>query len=135
MAILPTHWYYNTESGVLSQGNNLENLGNNIFGGVGWHELNIPGSDTEAQAAAAAKKEFPTGKTPTTSPVKGVENQAPGGVLTGLAAIGDFFQRLTQGNTWLRIGEGLLGIILIAVGLAHMSHAVPVATAIASKVP
>jgi hypothetical protein len=135
MGILPTHWYYNTESGVVQQGNNFDALGNNLFGGLGWHELNIPGGDTEAQAAAAAIKEFPKGKPPTSSVVKGIQNQAPAPVLTGLAAIGDFFQRLTQGNTWLRIGEGLLGIILIAVGLAHMTRAVPIATAIARKVP
>lgn len=40
---------------------------------------------------------------------------------TGLAAIGDFFGRLTEPNTWLRIGEGLLGIILIAVALGKLS--------------
>lgn len=40
---------------------------------------------------------------------------------TGIAAIGDFFGRLTEGNTWLRIGEGLLGIILIAVALGKLS--------------
>lgn len=54
--------------------------------------------------------------------------------LSGLAAIGDFFSRLSQANTWLRIGEGLLGIILIAVGLAKMTHAVPAATKIARAV-
>lgn len=54
--------------------------------------------------------------------------------LSGLAAIGDFFHRLTEGNTWLRIGEGLLGIILIALGIARMTHAVPAATKIAKAV-
>jgi len=67
MSLLPTHWYYNTESGQLTQGNNLENLGNNLVGGAGWHELNIPGSATSAQAAAAAKAEFPNGTPPTTA--------------------------------------------------------------------
>lgn len=54
--------------------------------------------------------------------------------LSGLAAIGDFFGRLTEGNTWIRIGEALLGIVLIAVGLARVTHAVPVATSIARTV-
>jgi hypothetical protein len=57
------------------------------------------------------------------------------GPLSGIAAVGDFFSRLTNPNTWLRIGEVLLGIVLIAVGLAKMTHAVPIATAIAAKVP
>ena len=54
--------------------------------------------------------------------------------LTGLAAIGDFFQRLTQANTWVRIGEGILGLILLAVGIARITHAVPVATKVAKAV-
>jgi hypothetical protein len=49
--------------------------------------------------------------------------------------LGTLLGDLTNKNTWLRVAEGLLGIILIAVGLAHMTHAVPIATAIASKVP
>jgi hypothetical protein len=40
---------------------------------------------------------------------------------TGLAAIGDFFGRLTEANTWLRIGEGLLGIVLIAIALGKLT--------------
>ncbi len=53
------------------------------------------------------------------------------GPLSGIAAVGDFFQRLTQANTWERIGEVVLGLILIAVGVAHITHAVPVATTVA----
>lgn len=41
--------------------------------------------------------------------------------LSGLAAIGDFFQRLTQAGTWIRVGEVLLGAALIIVGLARMA--------------
>ena len=54
--------------------------------------------------------------------------------LTGLAAIGDFFQRLGQANTWLRVGEVVLGLILIAVGVARITRAVPVATSVAKTV-
>ena len=75
--ILPSHWYYNTESGELTNSNNLENLGNNLLGGLGWHELNIPGTATGAQAAAEAVKEFPKGKTPTTSLATGAANTVP----------------------------------------------------------
>jgi len=67
MGLLPTHWYYNTETGQLTQGNNLENLGNNLVGGAGWHELNISGSASASQAAAAAQAEFPSGAAPTTA--------------------------------------------------------------------
>lgn len=52
-------------------------------------------------------------------------------VASGLAAIGDFFSRLGQANTWLRVGEVALGLILVAVGVARITHAVPIATSIA----
>jgi len=140
---LPNHWYYNTESGQLVNGNNAENLANNLFGGLGWHELNIAGSATGVQAAAEAKKEFPAGKAPSFTPVTPAKVAAgaaaaagiPSSVLTGLPAIGDFFSRLTQAHTWERVAQVFLGVILIAVGLAHMTKVVPVATAIAKRVP
>jgi len=64
-------------------------------------------------------------------------NVTPGGrvagPLSGLAAIGDFFQRMTQAKFWERAGEIVLGIILISIGLARLTRAVPIATAIAKK--
>jgi hypothetical protein len=44
-----------------------------------------------------------------------------GGISTpnigGLAAVGDFFNRLTQANTWLRVGEVVAGLLLVYIGL------------------
>jgi threonine/homoserine/homoserine lactone efflux protein len=34
-----------------------------------------------------------------------------------VAAIGDFFNRLTQPNTWIRVGEVIGGLLLVYVGL------------------
>src|SRR5215469_7410918 len=59
-----------------------------------------------------------SGLSPSTGTVKG--DRPPAGLPTGLAAIGDFFARLTEGNTWIRIGEALLGIVLMAVGVARL---------------
>lgn len=112
---IPTHWYYNTESGQLTQGNNLENLGNNIFGGLGWHELNIPGNATADQAAAEAKKEFPNGKPPTTA---GITIQR---IATNTAQ--DIIGSFNVGSWVLRIGEILLGLILVGVGIARITGA------------
>jgi hypothetical protein len=136
---LPDHWYYNTESGELTHGNNLENLGNNVFGGLGWHELNIPGSDSEAQAAAAAVKEFPGGKPPTTSIAKGeanaLEQETGVSLPTGINAIGDFFNRLTDKNTWIRFAKIVVGGALLIIGLAHMTGADNAVASAARKVP
>lgn len=40
-----------------------------------------------------------------------------------LGEIGDFFSRLTQANTWIRIGKILLGGALVLIGLAHLTGA------------
>jgi hypothetical protein len=37
--------------------------------------------------------------------------------LGGIQAIGDFFNRLTQPNTWIRVGEVLGGLLLVYMGL------------------
>jgi len=50
------------------------------------------------------------------STAQAIKNANP---LSGLAAIGDFFSRLTQPATWIRIAEVALGLVLIAVGIAR----------------
>lgn len=147
-------WYYNTETGQLQQAHGtfgfLTSAGFEIteLFGAGWHELSIPNTDTGAQAAAAAEKEFPKGVKPTYAQVT-PENIAAAGVIgaaTGQVAttaqtqswssgLTNLLANLANRNLWLRLAEGLLGIVLISVGLAHMTRAVPIATAIASKVP
>jgi hypothetical protein len=54
--------------------------------------------------------------------------------IPGLAQIGDFFGTLTQASTWERVGQVVLGAILIAVGIARLTDAVPAATQIAKTV-
>jgi NADH dehydrogenase FAD-containing subunit len=68
----------------------------------------------EAQTLTAQAKASQTGVGNT--PSKAVPNP-----LGGLAAIGDFFGRLTEASTWIRIGEAVLGLILIAIGLARIT--------------
>jgi hypothetical protein len=126
MSIIPAHWYYNTESGQLTRGNNIDNLVNNLFGGLGWHELNIPGSDTGIQAAAAARAEFPHGATPDYSPVtaKKVADQAAneaGVPVTGINAIGDFFANLGKRAEWVRIAEVIIGVALVIVAVDKLT--------------
>jgi hypothetical protein len=42
--------------------------------------------------------------------------------ITGVADIGDFFHRLTEGSTWVRVGEVALGGILLFVGVRALAH-------------
>ena len=46
--------------------------------------------------------------------------KAGSAVTGGLSAIGDFFHRLTQVNTWIRVGEVLAGIMLLYLGLRSL---------------
>ncbi len=54
-----------------------------------------------------------------------------GGPLAGLASVANFFGQLGQANTWIRVGEVLLGLVLLAVGVARITHTIPAATKIA----
>jgi hypothetical protein len=54
--------------------------------------------------------------------------------LTGLDAIGNFFNKLGDASTWIRVAEVAVGLLLIAVGIAELTKAVPLATKIASVV-
>lgn len=46
----------------------------------------------------------------------------------------DFLSRLTDPNTWVRVAEVVLGLVLIAVGIAKLTNAVPAATRVAARV-
>lgn len=53
---------------------------------------------------------------------------------SGLQAVSDFLSRLGQASLWERAAEIIGGLILIAVGVARLTRAVPLATKIASAV-
>lgn len=98
--------------------------------GIGWHEY----SSVADMNAAVKKNGWPT---PTTSVPKGLEQagqQAVNNAVPGLSQIGTFFSDLSQASTWIRVGQVLAGLILIAVGVARITHAVPIATKVAKAV-
>lgn len=121
MGIFPEHWYYNTESGQLTQGNNVENFANNLFGGLGWHELNIPGNATAQAAAAEARKEFPNGKAPTTAGITpgSIVSSATGGLANFLGNI--TFGGLSGTNLVTRAAKMIIGAVVMLIGIAKMS--------------
>jgi hypothetical protein len=49
-------------------------------------------------------------------------------IATGLESTGDFLSRLTQASTWIRITEVILGLLFLAVGIAKLTGAIPLAT-------
>lgn len=135
-------WYYNTESGALTSSGGVQGFFQDVQAavglGAGWHKLNIPASDTEGQAAAEAKKEFPSGTAPTTSVGQQVANSAGvGGAVSSFTsvqnALSAFYDKLTDGKMWRSLGWLLLGVILIISGVAMLIG--EKALNVASKLP
>ena len=71
-------------------------------------------------AATGANNPSGAGATPTPKSISGATSG-----ITGW---------LSQPNLWIRVGEILLGLVLVAVGVAKITHAVPIATKIAGAV-
>ena len=82
---------------------------------------------------AAAEKAHPTGSGGTAKTPAGSISTQPSNPLGGIAAVGDFFQRLTQAATWERVGEVLLGGILVYAGVRALTHGSTVAGSGARK--
>jgi hypothetical protein len=118
-------YYYNNHTGlfVIESGVLALPYEGELHLGLGWHKY-----ATAAQMQAAVKRNnwpgpFAGGKGNPTGAAGQITGEAGGTVgsavsnLTGINAVGDFFSRLTQKNTWLRVGEVLAGLILLYVGL------------------
>ena len=124
-------WFYNSWSGELTHASGVDALAYQaaIHTGAGWHELKVPDSATEAQAAADAVKEVPGGTTPTTSLGQGLANlpgaaaQAAGASVPGLSQVGSFFGSLTQAATWIRVLKIVVGGLLLLEGIMRASGA------------
>lgn len=108
--------------------------------GAGW--VRIPGATdamTEDQAAQQLASDIVHGDfgTSISNGVKKVTQAAASATgLGGLAAIGDFFARLGQPNTWLRVAEVLTGIVLLAVALNKvLGNPAGKTATLAAKVP
>jgi hypothetical protein len=74
----------------------------------------------EAQAQLAGLKHVGTGGLSGLPGSAGQAGQAIGNAapnIAGVAAIGDFFNRLTQPSTWIRVGEVAAGLLLLYLGL------------------
>lgn len=83
------------------------------------------GPFTNRLAAVAYKNAIGTGSIipPPGTPIVGdVHIPNP---LSGINAIGDFFQRLTEKQTWERVAEFALGGVLIYVGVRAVAHGSP----------
>lgn len=74
------------------------------------------------------------------TPIPGVDIKPGGGLsahnpLTGLAAIGDFFNKLSDPHLWVRVAKVMVGGVMLLVGLAHITGASGQIMDVARKVP
>jgi hypothetical protein len=90
---------------------------------TGMNLTTLIGYPTQAQAAAAAAALAPIGN-PLNIPAD-----------IGKTVANDALKPLFDAHIWERVLQVALGVLLIAIGVAKLTHAVPAATAIASKVP
>lgn len=88
--------------------------------------------DYQTARGVAAGLAHESGTTPSgTNPLTTGQQAAKGATsaLGGVAAIGDFFNRLTEKNTWLRVGEVVAGLLLLYIGLKAVTTGTPVGEA------
>jgi hypothetical protein len=127
---------YAIESGVLAVPYESE-----LHLGLGWHEYatvqqmntavklnNWPGPFLQGAGNPTGIAGQITGETGGT--ISAAASNAAN--ITGLPAIGDFFNRLTQANTWVRVGEVVAGLILLYVGVNALTRDTAVGNAVNS---
>lgn len=118
-------WIYNQLSGEIKHVNMAQ--------WFGFYSLRVNGlwmPFTSKKEAEDYKKKHPKKDPGLLSPglSPGTIPGMPGtGTLTDLSG---FLSALTQRNTWLRIGEGLLGLMLIGIGVAALTKGTPIGSAI-----
>lgn len=114
-------WFYNSHSGELTSASGVLAAPYLalLHAGIGWHELPIPASDTEAQAAAAAVRAVPGGTPPTTSIITGASNTATKAV----AGIGGWTVGLGNSTGLLqRALKVIIGAVLIIAGIIRFTE-------------
>lgn len=73
---------------------------------------------------SAARAELTALRNGTAPNPRGLGTATPGTPTeSALDKIGDFVGRLSEASTWLRVGEVLLGIVLLAIGVARITGA------------
>jgi hypothetical protein len=119
-------YYVNPFTGTIQrQGNRLlaaALTGSGWEGPYNWATAKAQVAGLKAGISAAAP-----GGLPTAGPGGNILN--PVSDLGGINAIGDFFNRLTEPNTWVRVGEVLGGLLLVYIGVSAITRGTPVGDA------
>lgn len=110
-------------------------------GGGTWYVISVPTSARGSAKVEVSQKPFPVGSTEVSGPYATKAEAQAAAKKTGtgiplphipnpLSGVEAIF----QANIWIRVAEVVLGLVLVAVGLAKLTNAVPAATKIAKVV-
>ena len=125
---MPSGWFYNDVSGVVRFDQGASYFADQLAValGSGWHGPYKTQALADAHAGVTGAK-----ATNSSNPLQAAsnalnnaaQNAVPGAA--GIESVGDFFHRLTEAQTWVRVGEVALGGILLYAGIRALAHGSP----------
>lgn len=113
-------WYYNHNSGNVSQEKDIVIPGMGQKPDSAWHGPH-PTKEAALKFYADNRAAHPSWKEPTDDTWKQFQNSTESGGEAVVGATTDLFAGTDVGNWLIRIGEILLGIVLIGVGVAKLT--------------
>jgi hypothetical protein len=115
-----TDWYYNHNSGQVNQEKNIVLPGMGQKPGVGW-EGPFKSKDEALKFYADNRAAHPEWKEPTDSTWKQFQNSTVSGGEAVTEGAKDLFFGSDANSWFIRIGEIVLGIVLIGIGVAKLT--------------
>jgi hypothetical protein len=128
---MPSGWFYNDVSGVVRFDQGAAYAADTLAEllGTGWHGPYKTQALADAHTGVKGASALPNKTDPLTAANNALKNAAQNAVpgAAGVADVGDFFHRLTEKETWTRVGEVILGGILVYAGVRALTHGSTVA--------
>lgn len=122
---MPSGWFYNDVSGVVRFDQGVAYLADLAARSVGsgWHGPYPTEAAADAHAGVTGAKTL-NNSNPLTAANNALNNTVQNAVpaVGSIADVGDFFHRLTEASTWTRVGEVVLGGILVYAGVRALTH-------------
>lgn len=118
---MPSGWFYNDVSGVVRFDQGAAYFADVLARalGTGWHGPYGTQALANAHAGVTGAKAIDSSN-PLIAAQNALKNAVP--AAGSIADVGDFFHRLTEPQTWTRVGEVALGGILVYAGIRALTH-------------
>jgi hypothetical protein len=118
---MPSGWFYNDISGVVRFDQGASYYADVLARalGTGWHGPYKTQALADAHAGVQGAKAI-NSSNPLDAARNILQNAVPGA--GSVADVGDFFHRLTEPQTWTRVGEVALGGVLVYAGVRALTQ-------------